>query len=65
MPARLVFVDGSAPTGDEGAAEPAPPRPESEWTEPSNDERETGWGEDTAGRGRDDDWYESERPPHH
>jgi len=29
----------------------------------TSDERDTGWGDEPSHR--DDDWYRSERPPHH
>ena len=32
----------------------------------STDERDDGWGDGGPGeRGRDDQWYRDERPPHH
>lgn len=35
----------------------------------TDDERETGWGDDVhsdgAGERRDEQWYRRERPPHH
>jgi hypothetical protein len=51
---------------DSGSAQP----PDGDVEEPvlpqvSSDERAEGWGEDPRDGRRDDDWYLSERPPHH
>jgi len=40
---------------DEEAVLPVVPR----------DERDVGWGDDPESGRRDEDWYRSERPPHH
>jgi hypothetical protein len=49
---------GSAQPSDGDAEEPVLPQV-------SGDERAEGWGEDPRDDRRDDDWYRSERPPHH
>jgi len=42
--------------------------PDEEIPEQTSDDTSIGWGDDVdaeAGAARDDEWYLSERPPHH
>jgi hypothetical protein len=50
---------------DDPAARPSKPRADDDPVLPdvTSDERGAGWGDEPTRR--DDDWYLSERPPHH
>jgi hypothetical protein len=58
-----VFVN--APSEPQSARPSTPQEDEPVLPEVTRDERDVGWGDDPESRGRDADWYERERPPHH
>jgi hypothetical protein len=58
-----VFVN--APREPQAARPSTSQEDEPVLPEVTRDERDVGWGDDPASGGRDAEWYERERPPHH
>jgi hypothetical protein len=58
-------TDTADPAASDARLDSAEPVPPDVSSDVSSDDRDEGWGEDPRDGRRDEQWYRSERPPHH